>query len=93
MSGGSQADRDARTVEIGYALVSAGFLGALVFGVIAGPAAVWDLPHRVTAALVLTAAAAAGLLAVVRVVHVLRTYERGRRSGDGPGGRTDAAGR
>ncbi|WP_327299333.1 MULTISPECIES: DUF6332 family protein [unclassified Streptomyces] len=92
MSGGNQADRDARTVEIGYALVSAGFLGALVFGVIAGPAAVWSLPHRVSTALVLTGAGAAGLLAVVRVVHVLRSYERGRRAGDGPG-RSDAAGR
>ncbi|WP_328323320.1 MULTISPECIES: DUF6332 family protein [unclassified Streptomyces] len=92
MGRGSQADRDARTVEIGYALASAGFLGALVFGVIAGPAAVWNLPHRVTTALVLTGAVAAGLLAVARVIHVLRTYERGRRAGDDPG-RTDAAGR
>ncbi|WP_405783486.1 DUF6332 family protein [Streptomyces sp. NBC_00859] len=78
MSGGDQARRDARTVEIGYALASAGFLGAVAFGVIAGPAAVWNLPHRVTTALLLTGATAAGLLAVVRVVHVLLTYERAR---------------
>ncbi|MFE2376932.1 DUF6332 family protein [Streptomyces sp. NPDC059398] len=84
MSGGGRSDRDARTVEIGYALASAGFLGAVVFGVIAGPAAVWNLPHRVTAALVATGTVAAGLLAVVRVVHVLRTFERGRRT-PGPG--------
>ncbi|WP_406142216.1 DUF6332 family protein [Streptomyces sp. NBC_01089] len=91
MTGGSRADRDATTVEIGYALVSAGFLGAVVFGAIAGPAAVWNLPHRVTAALLLTGAVVAGLLAVVRVVHVLRTYERGRRERDRTGGTDTAA--
>ncbi|MET9534502.1 MULTISPECIES: DUF6332 family protein [unclassified Streptomyces] len=92
MGGASRADRDARTVEIGYALVSAGFLGAVVFGVIAGPAAVWDLPHRVITALLLTGTAVGGVLALVRVVHVLRTFERGRRRPGRPG-HTDTAGR
>jgi Family of unknown function (DUF6332) len=92
MSAGSRATRDARTVEIGYALVSAGFLGAVVFGVIAGPAAVWSLPHRVTTALLLTGVSVAGLLAVVRVVHVLRAFERGPGARDRSGD-TDATGR
>ncbi|MFD5617790.1 DUF6332 family protein, partial [Streptomyces yangpuensis] len=39
-----RAERDAITVEIGYALFSACFLGAVIFGAIAGPTLVWSLP-------------------------------------------------
>ncbi|MDF3300211.1 DUF6332 family protein [Streptomyces tropicalis] len=76
----SQAERDAITVEIGYALVSAGFLGAVVFGVVAGPAYVWDLPPTVEKVTPMVAAPVAGILAVARVVQVLwRHGERSRR--------------
>ena len=39
MTGGrrTQAERDAMTVEIGYALVSAVFAAVVVFGAVAGP--------------------------------------------------------
>ncbi|MFD9083738.1 DUF6332 family protein [Streptomyces erythrochromogenes] len=67
----SQADRDEMTVEIGYALLSAFFLGAVVFATIAGPAAVWHLPRAVEKFLVVAGAVIAGVLAVIRVVHVL----------------------
>ena len=40
----TQADRDAITVEIGYALFSAGFASAVVFGAVGGPALLFDLP-------------------------------------------------
>ncbi|WP_372404279.1 DUF6332 family protein [Streptomyces luteireticuli] len=79
-STGSRQDRDATTVEIVYALLSAAFLGAVVFGVVAGPAAVWDLPGWAGRFLVRTGGAVAGVLAVLRVVHVLRQYERRRRA-------------
>ncbi|MBH1938134.1 hypothetical protein I5Q34_28385 [Streptomyces sp. AV19] len=75
----SQQDREAANVEIVYALLSAAFLGAVVFGAVAGPAAVWDLPGWATRSLVLAGGAVAGVLAVLRVVHVLRQYERHRR--------------
>ncbi|MFD4320712.1 DUF6332 family protein [Streptomyces sp. NPDC058548] len=68
----SQAERDAITVEIGYALLSACFLAAVVFATIAGPAAVWHLPPAVEKLLLVAGASVAGVLAVIRVVHVLR---------------------
>ncbi|MGW1025917.1 DUF6332 family protein [Streptomyces sp. NPDC002577] len=67
----SQAERDEITVEIGYALVSACFLGAVVFATIAGPAAVWHLPPAVDKFLLVTGASVAGVLGAIRVVHVL----------------------
>ncbi|MEU4125378.1 DUF6332 family protein [Streptomyces virginiae] len=72
----SQAERDAIPVEIGYALLSACFLGALVFATIAGPTAVWDLPAWVDNVLRVGGLWVAGLLAVIRVVHVLRQHGR-----------------
>ncbi|MCX5232437.1 DUF6332 family protein [Streptomyces sp. NPDC006553] len=73
----SQAERDEITVEIGYALLSACFLGAVVFATIAGPAAVWNLPAIVDKFLLVAGASVAGVLAVIRVVHVL--WRHGRR--------------
>ncbi|MEV0257348.1 DUF6332 family protein [Streptomyces sp. NPDC050732] len=67
----SQAERDEITVEIGYALFSACFAGAVVFGVIAGPVAVWQLPAVLDQALPRVGAVLGAALAVLRVVHVL----------------------
>ncbi|MGW1894201.1 DUF6332 family protein [Streptomyces sp. NPDC002004] len=67
----SQAERDEIPVEIGYALLSACFLGAVVFATIAGPATVWHLPPAVEKFLLVAGAWVAGILAVIRVVHVL----------------------
>ncbi|MEU9233919.1 DUF6332 family protein [Streptomyces subrutilus] len=70
----TQAERDEITVEIGYALLSACFLGAVVFATIAGPVAVWDFPPVVEKSLLVGGAWAGGVLAVIRVVHVLWRY-------------------
>ncbi|WP_333770026.1 DUF6332 family protein [Streptomyces sp. IBSBF 2435] len=70
----SQAERDETTVGIGYALLSACFLGVVVFAAIAGPAAVWHLPHAVGRFLQVTGASVAAILAAVRIVHVLRRH-------------------
>ncbi|MET7540603.1 DUF6332 family protein [Streptomyces sp. NPDC005507] len=67
----SQDERDEITVEIGYALFSACFLGGVVFATIAGPAAVWHLPPAVEHSLVATGTVVGGVLAVLRVVLVL----------------------
>ncbi|MGX2992977.1 DUF6332 family protein [Streptomyces sp. JNUCC 64] len=74
----SQAERDAITVEIGYALLSAGFLGAVVFATIAGPSTVWRLPPGVDGFLLTAGAWTAGILAATRVVHVLWRYGKRR---------------
>ncbi|MGW3122970.1 DUF6332 family protein [Streptomyces sp. NPDC001107] len=79
----SERERDADTVEIMYALASAAFLGAIVFGVIAGPALVWNLSSRMTVTLLLTGLTAGAVLAVVRVVHVLRQHARQRARNGG----------
>ncbi|GGT07078.1 hypothetical protein GCM10010271_06850 [Streptomyces kurssanovii] len=75
----SQAERDDITVEIGYALLSACFLGGVVFAAVAGPAVVWSLPPVVERFLPATGAVVAGVLAVIRVVHVLWRHAAQRR--------------
>lgn len=72
-------DQEAANVEIVYALLSAAFLAAVVFGAVAGPAAVWDMPGWASRSLVVTGVVVAGVLAVLRVVHVLRQFEKRRR--------------
>jgi len=75
----SQKDRDADTVEIVYALLSGLFLAIVVFGVIAGPAFIWNMPARLTRTLLMVGAAIGAILAVVRIIHVLRAHaKRGR---------------
>ncbi|MFJ8078396.1 DUF6332 family protein [Streptomyces sp. NPDC096176] len=73
----SQAERSDIPVEIGYALLSACFLAAIVFATVAGPAAVWHLPPAVEKFLLVAGAWAAAVLAVIRVVHVL--WRHGKR--------------
>ena len=66
-----QAERDAITVEIGYALCSAAFAAAVVFGAVVGPVFVFDLPEGARRALEGGGATVAAVLFVVRVVSVL----------------------
>ncbi|RMB84765.1 DUF6332 family protein [Streptomyces shenzhenensis] len=75
----SQAERDEITVEIGYALLSACFLGAVVFAVIAGPVFVWQFSPAVNTFLLVAGASVAGVLGAVRVVHVLWRHARQHR--------------
>ncbi|QOV45231.1 DUF6332 family protein [Streptomyces chromofuscus] len=67
----TQAERDAITVEIGYALCSAAFAAAVVFGAVAGPAWLFGLPRAVDTALVRAGLALGLVLFVVRVIAVL----------------------
>jgi hypothetical protein len=67
----TQAERDAITVEIGYALCSAVFAAAVLFGAVAGPAYVFGLSGGARSALTGTGATLAVLVFVVRVVSVL----------------------
>jgi hypothetical protein len=76
----TQAGRDAITVEIGYALCSAAFAAAVVFGAVAGPALLFDLPDTPEGVLLRTGVVLAPVLFVARVVSVLVRF----RSTDQP---------
>ncbi|MEV6401171.1 DUF6332 family protein [Streptomyces sp. NPDC051907] len=67
----TQAERDAITVEIGYALLSAVLVAALVFGGIAGPKLMFDMPYAVERGLLVAGGVCAALAFVLRVVTVL----------------------
>lgn len=71
-----QAERDAITVEIGYALFSGVFAAALGFGAVAGPALLFALPAGVELALRAAGAVAAVLLFSARVVSVLVRFRQ-----------------
>ncbi|MCP8711505.1 DUF6332 family protein [Streptomyces sp. AC04842] len=71
-----QAERDAITVEIGYALCSAAFAAAVVFGAVAGPALLFALPGVVETVLVRGCGVLAGALFAVRTVSVLVRFRR-----------------
>ncbi|MGI5134786.1 MULTISPECIES: DUF6332 family protein [unclassified Streptomyces] len=78
----SQAERDAITVEIGYALLSATVAAALALGAVAGPAFAFGLSGGTRIAFVAAGVAVAALLFVARVVAVL--FRFGRRAGTQP---------
>ncbi len=81
----TQADRDALTVEIGYALLSAVFVAALAFGVIAGPKLMFTMPYTIERGLLVTGAAVAAALFVLRVVTVLWRFTPPSRQPSQPG--------
>ncbi|MDN3025743.1 DUF6332 family protein [Streptomyces sp. S.PB5] len=69
-----QAARDAVTVEIGYALFSAAFAAAVVFGALAGPALLFDLPPTVEKVLIRVGLGIAPVLFMARVISVLLRF-------------------
>ncbi|CAM5595979.1 DUF6332 family protein [Streptomyces fumanus] len=77
----TQAERDAITVEIGYALCSAVFAAAVLFGAVAGPAYVFGLSGGARTTLTGTGATLAAVVFVARVVSVLVRFRAGTRSG------------
>ncbi|WP_416959009.1 DUF6332 family protein [Streptomyces sp. Agncl-13] len=81
----TQAERDAMTVEIGYALVSAAFVAAVLFGAVAGPAFLFELPGAVETSLVRGALVLAPVVFFVRVVTVLYRYRQGAVQPSQPG--------
>ena len=84
----NQAERDAITVEIGYALCSALFAAAVLFGAVAGPALLFELPDTVERLLLRIGLVIAPVVFVARVISVLVRF---RQDGDQPSqpGRTN----
>ncbi|WP_460061955.1 DUF6332 family protein [Streptomyces sp. YKOK-I1] len=72
----SRAERDAITVEIGYALFSAAFAAAVAFCAVAGPVLLFELPESVDRLLPGAGLVLAAALFVVRVVSVLWRFSR-----------------
>jgi len=72
----TQADRDAITVEIGYALFSAAFAAAVVFGAVAGPALLFELPGPVGDLLYMAGVGLVPAVFFTRVVGVLLRFRR-----------------
>ncbi|MGW2781297.1 DUF6332 family protein [Streptomyces populi] len=77
----TQAQRDAVTVEIGYALASAAFVAAVGFGFVTGPALFLPLSSGTVHALVTAGVILAGVLFALRVATVLYRF---RQEGAGP---------
>ncbi|KOG55503.1 hypothetical protein ADK76_21255 [Streptomyces griseoflavus] len=76
----SQAERDAMTVEIGFALLTGVFVAALAFGAVLSPLLFTDPGRTGTGVLLAAAGSAAGVAFEWRVVRVLRRFT-GRRAG------------
>ncbi|MGW0532414.1 DUF6332 family protein [Streptomyces sp. NPDC003032] len=76
----SAAERDAITIEIGYALVSGAVVALAVIGVVtAGPLLAFDPPRAVASALRVVGPALGAAAFAVRVATVLwRFHSRGR---------------
>ncbi|MET7788715.1 DUF6332 family protein [Streptomyces sp900116325] len=75
-----QEDRDAMTVEIGFALVSAAFLAAVAFVAVTMATVFLDLPRTAEHVLVRIGAVVAAVVFVARLVDVLWGFpRRGRR--------------
>jgi hypothetical protein len=73
----TKAEQDAMTVEIGYALVSAVFAAAVIFGAVAGPALLLALPSLLSAVLLRVGLTLAPIVFAVRVVSVVVRFRRG----------------
>ncbi|NUR42133.1 MAG: hypothetical protein HOV73_18795 [Streptomyces sp.] len=80
-----QARRDAITVEIGYALFSAAFAAAVVFGAVAGPALLFDLPDTLEKVLIRVGLWIAPVLFAARVISVLLRFRRDSAQPSQPG--------
>ncbi|WP_426362057.1 DUF6332 family protein [Streptomyces sp. E-08] len=77
----SRWEKDAMTVEIMFALVTAGFLAAIVFGAFLVPALAVGTSGPAGRSLLVVGAVLAAGAAVWRVVRVLRRFDGRRHQG------------
>ncbi|MEU6062182.1 DUF6332 family protein [Streptomyces sp. NPDC047097] len=82
----SQAQRDAITVEIGYALVTAVFLAGVLFCLAAAPVPVFDLEGSAARGTLIAAGAVAGLGFAFRTARVLWRFDAATPGRPDPGG-------
>ncbi|MER7949286.1 DUF6332 family protein [Streptomyces sp. NPDC096079] len=77
----SRREKDAMTVEIMFALVTAAFLAAIVFGAFLVPALAFGASGTVRKTLLVVGAVLAAVAGVRRVVRVLVRFDANRRLG------------
>ncbi|MFD3531901.1 DUF6332 family protein [Streptomyces sp. NPDC058664] len=77
----SRGEKDAMTVEIMFALVTAAALAAIVFGVFLVPVLLVDVSEPARKGLLVTGAVSAASAGVWRVVRVLLRFDARRRQG------------
>ncbi|MEV1021061.1 DUF6332 family protein [Streptomyces sp. NPDC050264] len=77
----ARGEKDAMTVEIMFALVTAALLAALVFAVLLVPALLVGVSEPVGKGFLMVGAASAAVAAVWRVVRVLLRFDARRRLG------------
>ncbi|WP_369689002.1 DUF6332 family protein [Streptomyces sp. Wb2n-11] len=70
----TQAQRDAMTVEIGYALLSAAVLAGVAFAAVTGPWYLLGASPALSRVMLVAGGALAVVVFVLRVVHVLWGY-------------------
>ncbi|WAZ19754.1 DUF6332 family protein [Streptomyces cinnabarinus] len=75
----NKAEQDAFVVEVGYALVSAVFAAGVVFGAVAGPALLFDLPWTAESLLWQGGKWLAVVVFGVRVISVLVRHRHARQ--------------
>ncbi|NGO79829.1 hypothetical protein G6045_29840 [Streptomyces sp. YC504] len=85
MGSRTQAQRDAITVEIGYAFLSGACLAVLAFAAVAGPGWIFDFPLGVRKVLVTIGTVLALLAFLVRVITVLWRFQNATRQPSQPG--------
>ncbi|WP_433548817.1 DUF6332 family protein [Streptomyces sp. CA-294286] len=86
----TQAQRDAMTIEIGYALVSAAVLAVVTLCALLTPDYFLDLSPAVARILHIAAGTLAAAVFLMRLVHVLRRYRGAPGTRPGHPGRTRA---
>lgn len=72
----TQADRDAVTIEIGYAFVSACFAAALAFGAVYWPVLAFSLSAATGRALAVAGGCVATVVFLLQITHVLWGFAR-----------------
>ncbi|WP_353940763.1 DUF6332 family protein [Streptomyces sp. HUAS MG91] len=81
----TQAQRDAMTVEIGFALFTGALLAAAVFALLALPAFLGLVSGGARGGLYSAAGTVAAVAFLARVVRVLSRFDRHRSAEDEPG--------
>ncbi|MEU6395069.1 DUF6332 family protein [Streptomyces sp. NPDC046939] len=77
----SRWEKDAMTVEIGFALFTGALIAALAFALIAAPTWIWDLAPATEHDIRVAGAVLGAAAGVWRAVAVLLRFDRSRRLG------------
>ncbi|WP_028811951.1 DUF6332 family protein [Streptomyces flavidovirens] len=86
----TQAQRDAMTIEIGYAVLSAAVLAGVTFAAVTAPWYLLGAPPGLNKAMLVAGCVLATVVFVLRVAHVLWGYRGAPGTRPGQPGRTSS---